>query len=100
MDKRVVTASFSLFGVGFSFALFGLFVLVCDVWGREWWLFRMFGQNPLAAYLLHYPIMHSIRAIVPKDAPLWWCLVGLAACFAILVLFVRFLDRHKLYVRL
>jgi predicted acyltransferase len=100
MDKRVVTASFNLFGVGFSFALFGLFVLVCDVWGRQWWLFRMFGQNPLAAYLLHYPIMHAIRAIVPKDSPLWWCLVGLAACFAILVLFVRFLDRHKLYVRL
>ncbi len=100
MDKRVVTASFTLFGVGFAFALFGMFVLVCDVWGRQWWLFRMFGQNPLAAYLLHYPIIHSIRAIVPKDAPLWWCLIGLAACFAILVLFVRYLDRHKLYVRL
>jgi len=100
MDKRVVTTSFTLFGSGFSLALFGLFVLICDVGGHELWLFRIFGQNPLAAYLLLYPIEKTIRAIVPKDAPLWWCLVGLAACFAVLAMFVRYLDRHKLYLRL
>ena len=100
MDKRVVTTSFTLFGVGYSLALFGLFVLICDVGGHELWLFRIFGQNPLAAYLLLYPIEKTIRALVPKDAPLWWCLVGLAACFAVLALFVRYLDRHKLYLRL
>jgi hypothetical protein len=100
MDKRVVTTSFTLFGVGFSFALFGLFVLACDVGGHELWLFRVFGQNPLAAYLLHYPIEKAIRAIVPKDAPLWWCLAGLVLCFAVLTLFVRYLDKHKLYLRL
>lgn len=100
MDKRVVTVSFTLFATGFASALYGLFVLVCDRGGLESSLFRMLGQNPLVAYLLHYPIGKSIRALVPKDAPLWWCLVGFAVFFLITALFVAYLDRRKLYVRL
>jgi predicted acyltransferase len=100
MDKRVVTVPFTLFATGFSFALFGLFVLLCDKFGWRLGLFRLFGQNPLAAYLLHYPVLKSVREVVPKDSPLWWCLVGLAAFLAVMTAFVRYLDRHKLYLRL
>src|SRR5262245_54388533 len=100
MDKRVVTVPFTLFSTGFAFALYGLFVLACDRAGWRLELFRVLGQNPLAAYLLHYPILKSVRAVVPKDAPLWWCLVGLAVFFVITTAFVRYLDRNKLYLRL
>ncbi len=100
MDKRVVTQSFVIFASGFAFALYGLFVLACDVRRLEIGVFRTFGQNPLAAYLIHYLVEHSILDAVPKDAPLWWALTGLAAFFLITYLFVRFLEKHGLYLRL
>lgn len=100
MDKRVVTVPFILFSTGWAFALYGLFVLACDRGGWQLALFRVLGQNPLAAYLLHHPIEKTVRAVVPQDAPLWWCLIGLAMFFTVTTAFVRFLDRHKLYLRL
>jgi hypothetical protein len=100
MDKRVVTLTFTLFGTGFAFVLYGLFVLACDGWGWGLGLFRMLGQNPLAAYILHYPVERAVRALVPGDSPLWWCLIGLVVFFSITCLFVRSLDRRQLYLRL
>ena len=100
MDKRVVTLSFILFSTGFAFALYSLFVLVCDIGGWGLGLFRMLGQNPLAAYILHHPIEKMVRALVPGNSPLWWCLLGLFVFFSITILFVRYLDRHKMYLRL
>ena len=100
MDKRIVTPSFILFATGFAFALFGGFVLACDLRGWRSDTFRMLGQNALIAYLLHYPVEHSVHALMPEDSPLWWCLLGLALFLAIMMLFVRYLDRRKLYLRL
>ena len=100
MDKRVVTVSFTLFSTGFAFALYSLFVLVCDRGRQRLEMFRMLGQNPLAAYLLHHPVEKTVRACVPEDSPLWWCLIGLLIFFMITMLFVRYLDRHKMFIRL
>lgn len=100
MDKRVVTLSFTLFATGFASVLYGLFVLACDRGGFGLGVFRMLGQNPLAAYILHHPVEKSVRALVPADAPLGLCLVGLAVFLAVTLLFVRYLDRHNLYLRL
>jgi predicted acyltransferase len=100
MAKRLVTPSFILFGTGLAFALYGVFVLVCDLRGWRSETFRMLGQNALLAYLLQYPVKQSVHALMPDNSPWWWCLLGLALFFAILMLFVRYLDRHKLYLRL
>jgi len=100
MDKRVVTQSFMIFSAGFATALYGLFVLACDVGGWELGVFRTFGQNPLAAYVIHYLVAHSLWNVVPPDSPLWWALVGLAAFFGITYLFVRYLEQQSLYLRL
>lgn len=100
MDKRIVSIPFTLFSTGLALALYGLFVLACDLNTWQLNLFRILGQNPLAAYLLHYPILHTVRAFVPGNSPLWWCLVGLAVFFVITTTFVRYLDRHRLYLRL
>lgn len=100
MDKRVVTQSFIIFATGFAFALYGLFVLVCDIGRLELGVFRTFGQNPLAAYVIHVLVEHSILNVVPKDSPLWWAMSGLAAFFLITYIFVRFLEKHGLYLRL
>jgi hypothetical protein len=100
MDKRVVTITFTMFSTGFAFVLYGLFVFACDHHGASVDLFRVLGQNPLAAYLLHYPILKTIRSFVPNDSPMWWCLVSLAVFLGITTMFVRYLDRQKLYLRL
>jgi len=100
MDKRVVTQPFVLFSTGFAAALFGLFVVACDAWGWQLGLFRTFGQNPLAAYIIHHFVAHSILGVVPRDSPLWWALTGLAVFFGITWIFVRSLEKHGLYLRL
>lgn len=96
MDKRIVTGTFIWFSTGFAIALYGLFVAVCDLGGRQFDLFRMLGQNPLAAYIIHHIVESTIRSIVPVDSPLWWTLVGLFFFFMITILFVKYVDRNRI----
>ena len=100
MDKRIVTQSFVMFGTGFALALYGTFIIACDVLGFGLRAFEMFGKNPLASYIVHHFVTLSILSIVPKDSPIAWCLFGLAVSFGITYLFVRFLESRKLYLRL
>ena len=100
MDKRVVTQSFVLFGTGFALALYGVFIVACDVLGFGLRVFDMFGKNPLASYIIHHFVTHTILAMVPKDSPIGWSMIGLSASFGVTYLFVQFLESRKLYLRL
>jgi hypothetical protein len=100
MDKRVVTQSFILFASGFAIAVYTLFVLACDMGGLAIGVFRTFGQNALAAYIIHYPVKQMVLAVTPGDSPLWWASCGLAVFFLITYLFVRFLEKNRLYLKL
>lgn len=100
MSKRVVSAPFTLMASGLALALYALFVVGCDIRGHTLGIFRTFGQNPLAAYLLHEMVLAAVRPLVPNNAPLWYCLVGFAIFFAITYYLVRHLERHRIYVRL
>ncbi len=100
MTKRVSTQSFMLFATGFSCVVYALFILVCDIGKHSNGLFAMFGENPLAAYIIHYNVIKLVEQIVPEDSPWYWATFGLILFSLITWLCVRFLQKSKFFLRL
>ena len=100
MNKRVVTQSFTLFATGFSCVVYALFVLACDIGNWRLGLFGTFGQNALAAYIIHHPIREMVQQVVPADSPVWWVATGLVMFLIIIWMFVRYLQQNRIFVRL
>ncbi len=100
MTKQLPSPAFILFASGFACALYALFVVACDIGPIRIGLFRTFGQNPLATYLLHTVVEHALHTISPGDAPLNYCLVSVTVFFAICYLLIRGLEKQGIYIRL
>lgn len=100
MSQRAGSVSYQAFAAGFSLALYAAFVLVADACGLSLGLFRTLGTNALAAYIIHGAVARAIRPYAPPDSPLWYALATFALFLAICYLFIRFLERHRLYLRL
>jgi predicted acyltransferase len=100
MGKRVVTMPFILCSTGYALSVFGLFVLLCDVLPLSLGLLRTFGQNPLATYIIHERVSSAVRAFSPHDAPRQWALGSFFVYFAITYLFVRYLEKNRIYLRM
>ncbi len=99
MSQKAGSISYQIFAAGLSLALFNLFFLVNDVWGKQWSLFRTFGTNALFAYVLHGIVIDAIKPFVPKDAPLWYLLAALVAFLIVSWLIMRHLERQKVFFR-
>src|SRR5690606_5947863 len=72
MNQRAGSVSYMTFSAGFSAAVFALFVALCDLGPLRVGLFRTFGRNALAAYILHPLVFAAVEPYVPRDAPAWY----------------------------
>jgi predicted acyltransferase len=100
MSQRTGSVSYLTFSAGLSLAVYVAFVMICDDLGRESAIFRTFGQNPLAAYVIHPVVAGAVKPYVPPDSPVWYLATGFALYFAICTLFIRYLEKHKIFLRL
>lgn len=99
MSQRAGTLSYLTFAAGFSLAVFVLFYLLCDVYKLQLPLFTTFGTNALAAYILHDLVSNAIQPFFPKDSPYWYAYMGLLLFCLINWLFLRSLQRQKIFLR-
>jgi predicted acyltransferase len=100
MSQRTGSVSYLTFAAGFSLAVYTMFVFFCDRLGLRAGLFRIFGQNALAAYIIHGMVAGAVKPYVPNDAPLWYVAAGFSFYFAICALFNRHLEKERLFLRL
>jgi len=100
MSQRTGSISYLIFSSGFSLAVYALFVVACDLGNLRVGIFRTFGQNALATYILHGMVSGAIKPFVPNDAPLWYVAAGVGVYFLINYLFIRTLERDGIYLRL
>ena len=66
---------------------------------RGWWssLLNTFGTNALAAYILHYSIMNHVNQLVPRDAPIWYVMLGFLLFFFITCVLYDTLKSERSY---
>jgi predicted acyltransferase len=103
MSQRTGSVSYLTFGAGFSLAVYGLFLALCDLPGAgrglDVGLFRSFGRNALVAYVMHSLVADAVKPYVPRDVPAWYLAAGFALYFAITYGFVRGLEKDRVFVK-
>jgi hypothetical protein len=100
MSQRAATVSYHTFGAGFSLALYAIFYIVCDIWGLRLGLFRTLGTNALVGYILHGIVGDAVKPFMPNDSPGWYVSAGFLLYFGITYLFIRHLEKNKIYLKL
>jgi predicted acyltransferase len=99
MTPRGGSLSYLTFGAGFSLLVYLLFYVLSDLGGIRIGLFRTFGSNALAAYVLASIIGTAIQAFTPHDAPPWYVITAFCVDFFLLWLFVRTLEKNNIFLR-
>jgi hypothetical protein len=100
MSQRAATLSYHVFAAGVSLAVYGLFYVACDVWGWHVGVFRTLGTNALVGYVLHGIVGDAVGAFIPEDAPAWYVAAGLLLYFGVNYLFLRSLEKNKIFIKL
>ncbi len=100
MSQHAATVSYHVFGAGLSLAVYALFYIACDIWRWQLGLFRTLGTNALVGYILHGIVADSVRPFIPRDAPGWYVTAGFLVYFGITYLFIRHLEKNKIYLKL
>jgi predicted acyltransferase len=100
MSQRSGTLSYLTFSSGFSLFVFALFFVICDRWRWQWGVFRTFGTNALAAYVLHMLVASAVKPFLPRDCPAWYLTLGCLLFLLVTYVLVRALEKSGIYVKL
>jgi hypothetical protein len=100
MSQRAGTLSYLTFSAGFSLLVCAAFYVTCDCWGWRLALFETLGTNALAGYVIHGMTDAAVSPFVPRDCPGWYMWAGFAVYFAITWLFLRTLEKNRIFLRL
>jgi len=100
MSQRTGSTSYLTFAAGFSLAIYALFVLACDLGGFQSRVFRTFGVNALAAYIIHPLVAGAVKPYAPNDSPLGFVAAAFGVYFGICYLFNRYLEEHRIFLKL
>lgn len=100
MSQQAGSVSYLTFATGFSLAVYAFFRWWTDEKGRQLAVFRTLGVNALAGYIIHGLVEDAVKPYAPKDSPLAWALFTFAVFFGITWLFLRSLEKNKLFLRL
>lgn len=100
MSQRTGSVSYLTFSAGFSLLVYAVFVAASDRGGLRVGLFRTFGSNALAAYVLHDLVAGAVKPYAPGDAPGWYVTAVFLLYFGISYLLVRGLEKQGVYIRM
>jgi predicted acyltransferase len=100
MSQRAGTISYLTFASGFSLAVYVLFYLVCDTYGHQLGVFRTFGMNALAGYVLHMMVASAIKPFMPRDVPGWYMWAGCGLFMLVTYVLVRNLEKQGIFIKL
>ncbi len=100
MSQRTGAISYLTFSAGFSILVYAVFVVACDRFGLSIGVFRVFGVNALAAYLIHGMVAGAVKPFLPNDSPLWYLAIGVTVYLGICYVFNRSLEKHQIFLKL
>jgi predicted acyltransferase len=100
MSQRTGSTSYLTFAAGFSLAVYALFVRACDLGRFRSRVFRTFGVNALAAYVIHPLVAGAVKPYAPNDSPLWYVAAAFGFYFAICYAFNRYLEEQRIFLKL
>ena len=100
MNQQVGSLSYLTFASGFSLWIYALFVIFSDLKGCEVGIFRTFGTNALAGYVLHDMVLRAVLPLAPRDSPWFYVAFTFAVYFTITYFFIRYLEKKKIFFRL
>lgn len=128
MTQRAGSVTYHIFSAGTSAALFAFFLFICEVGisAPSWWhvigggaskllgvhsdgrnltirfhVAEVFGENPLAIYLLGDKLGDQIGSMLPNDSPAWYFIIwGEGLQLVIAYTCASYLRSHKLFLRL
>ncbi len=100
MSQRAGSLSYLVFGAGFSLAVYALFVWACDRHRLRLGIFTTLGTNALAGYIIHGLVDDALKPYTPKDSPGWFVVLAVVVFLGICYLFIRYLEKNKISLRL
>lgn len=100
MSQRAGTASYLLFTAGTSCMIYGLFVLLCDRLNFHVSIFRTFGTNALAGYLVHDITGTLTNAFFSETSSLGPMLAALLIFLVITWWVLKWLENSGIYIRM